>query len=145
MNLTFYKNYTSASSNTPATDGTDSNFVKVTVDTRAADYALTPIVGAFFGSLNAKAVAGMSSAVCGVVPFFVCNPAEPARQHQYRNIRSAASRPGTGVVMAQGGTQWGPGNFGFLDQLGNGANGVAAALASNSLFRDLPEHRQRDD
>ena len=36
--------------------------------------------------------------------------------------------------MAQGGTQWGPGNFGFLDQLGNGANGVAEALASNSLL-----------
>ena len=42
--------------------------------------------------------------------------------------------PGTGIVMAQGGTQWGPGNFGFLDQLGNGANGVAEALASNDLF-----------
>jgi hypothetical protein len=42
--------------------------------------------------------------------------------------------PGTGVIMAQGGAQWGPGNFGFLDQLGNGADSVADALASNTLF-----------
>ena len=41
---------------------------------------------------------------------------------------------GAGVVLAEGGTQWCPGNFGFLDQLGNGANGVAEALASNTLF-----------
>ena len=133
VNLTFYRAYTSASSNTLATDGTDSNFVQVTVDTRAADYALTPVVGAVFGTLNAKAVAGVSSAVCGVVPFFVCNPAEPAGNTNTQYPVGGLS-PGTGVVMAQGGTQWGPGNFGFLDQLGNGANGVAAALASNSLF-----------
>jgi hypothetical protein len=36
--------------------------------------------------------------------------------------------------MAQGGTQWGPGNFGFLDQAGNGADSVAHALASDTLF-----------
>ena len=36
--------------------------------------------------------------------------------------------------MAQGGAQWGPGNFGFLDQAGVGADGVADALASDGLY-----------
>ena len=39
------------------------------------------------------------------------------------------------MVLYEGGSSWGPGNFGFLDQIGNGANGVAEALASNGLFR----------
>ena len=133
VNVEFFSAYISASSNTAATDGTDSNFVRVTVDTRAADYALTPIVGALYGSLDAKAVAGVSSSVCGVVPFFVCNPGETAGNTEPREEVSGLD-PGFGMVMAQGGTQWGPGNFGFLDQIGNGASGVAEALASDTLF-----------
>jgi Flp pilus assembly protein TadG len=133
--VTFYSAYTSAASNTPATGDSDANFVQVQVDTRTADYAFTPIVAAFFGSLDAKAVAGVSSAVCGVVPFFICNPVEPANNTDV-NLAPGGIDPGTGIVMAQGGTQWGPGNFGFLDQIGNGANGVAEALASNTLLGD---------
>ena len=120
----------------------DSNFVQVTVDTRAADYALhADRWCSLYGTLNAKAVAGVSSAVCGVVPFFVCNPVEPAGNTNTQSPVGGLD-PGTGIVMAQGGTQWGPGNFGFLDQLGNGANGVAEALGVEFAFWDLPPAQQ---
>jgi len=131
--VTFYSAYASPSSNTAATGDADANVVQVEVDTRTADYAFTPVVAAFYGSLNAKAVASVSSAVCGVVPFFICNPVEPANNTDV-NLAPGGVDPGTGIIMAQGGTQWGPGNFGFLDQIGNGANGVAEALASNTLL-----------
>jgi Flp pilus assembly protein TadG len=133
VQITFYSAYASASSNTAATGDADSNVVQVEVDTRTANYAFTPIVAAFHNSLKAKAVAGVTSAVCGVVPFFICNPEEPANNTDVHLAPSGVD-PGTGILMAQGGTQWGPGNFGFLDQLGNGANSVAEALASNSLL-----------
>ncbi len=132
-NVTFFSAYTDPTTNTAATGDTDSNFVQVRVDARTADYAFTPIVAAFSGTLEAKAVAGLGSSVCGVVPFFICNPTEPANNTDV-HLPPGGVDPGTGIVMAQGGAQWGPGNFGFLDQLGNGANGVAEALASNSLY-----------
>src|SRR6478609_1588433 len=75
--ITFYSVYVNPTTNTVATGDTDSNYVQVQVQTKTANYAFTPIVGAFFGTANAKAVAGLSSAVCGVVPFFICNPTEP--------------------------------------------------------------------
>jgi Flp pilus assembly protein TadG len=131
--VTFYSSYTNPTTNTVATGDTDSNFVQVQVDTRSTNYAFTPIVAAFTGTLSAKAVAGLGSSVCGVVPFFICNPAEPADNTDV-HLEPGGVAPGTGIVMAQGGTQWGPGNFGFLDQLGNGANGVAEALATNTLY-----------
>jgi Flp pilus assembly protein TadG len=131
--VTFYSSYTNPATKTLATGDVDSNFVEVTVNSRQARYAFTPIVAAFSGSLNARAVAGLGSAICGVVPFFICNPVEPAGNLDPYYAPGGVN-PGTGIVMAEGGTQWGPGNFGFLDQLGTGANGVAAALASNALF-----------
>src|SRR5689334_18113986 len=41
--LTFYSAYTSSTSNTETNSDSDASIVKVTVDTRAADYAFTPI------------------------------------------------------------------------------------------------------
>ena len=131
--VTFYSSYTNPTTKTLATGDADSDFVEVTVNSRTARYAFTPIVAAFSGSLNARAVAGLGSAICGVVPFFICNPVEPVGNLD-PNYPPGGVSPGTGIVMGEGGTQWGPGNFGFLDQLGTGASGVAAALASNSLF-----------
>jgi Flp pilus assembly protein TadG len=133
FSVTFYSAYTNPSINTPATGDADSNFVQVQVNNRTANFAFTPIVAAISGTTNAKAVAGLSSAVCGVVPFFICNPTEPDGNTDV-NLSPGGVNPGTGIVMAEGGTQWGPGNFGFLDQLGNGANSVAEALASDSLL-----------
>ena len=120
------------------------NFVQVTVDTRAADYALTPVVGAVFGILNAKAVAGVSSAVCGVVPFFVCNPAEPTGNTNTQYPVGGLS-PGTGVMMAQGGTQWGPGNFGFLGSTGKWREWNPPWPRVKFTFWDMPGHSKRND
>lgn len=132
-NITFYSAYTNPTTFTLATSDADANFVQVQVDGRTANYAFTPIVAAFAGTTTARAVAGLSSAICGVVPFFICNPVEPVGNTDV-NLPPGGVNPGTGIVMAEGGSQWGPGNFGFLDQLGQGANTVAEALASNSLL-----------
>lgn len=117
-----------------ATGDSDSNFVEVEVASRRANYALTPVVAAFnSGDMSARALAGVGSAICGVVPFFMCNPAEPVGNLDV-HLPPGGIDPGTGIVMAEGGSQWGPGNFGWVDQVGQGANGVAEALASDSLF-----------
>ncbi|AMK22813.1 MULTISPECIES: pilus assembly protein TadG-related protein [unclassified Sphingobium] len=116
-----------------AVDDATANFVEVTVGTRSAFYALTPIVSAISsGPIAATAYAGVGSAICGAVPFFICNPDEPIGNTDPYYAVSIPS--GTGIVMAEGGTQWGPGNFGFVDQAGRGASSVAEALASNALF-----------
>ncbi|QNP43071.1 hypothetical protein H9L15_14080 [Sphingomonas daechungensis] len=104
--VTFYSAYTDPTTNTAATGDADSNFVRVTVNNRTANFAFTPIVAAFSGSTNASAIAGLSSAVCGVVPFFICNPTEPSGNTNV-NLSPGGLNPGTGIVMAQGGTQWG--------------------------------------
>lgn len=129
--VTFYSDYISAASNIPATGDDDANFVQVKVDTRTAEYALTPIVGAFYGSLDAKAVAGVGSAVCGVVPFFICSPSEPSTNTDLQLPVTIA--PGTGIKMLEGGDQKGPGNFGFLAYLGQGASNLEEALSADSL------------
>lgn len=133
-NIVFYSVYNDTTK-TVATGDSDSDYVKVTVDNRTASYAFTPIVGAFAGATNASAVAGLSSAICGVVPFFICNPVEPVGNLDV-NLPPGGVPTGAGLVLYEGGSSWGPGNFGFLDQIGNGANGVAEALASNALLGD---------
>lgn len=129
----FYK--TKDKSSQPEDDDSDdeANYVQVTVDSREAFFALTPVVAMLSsGAMTATAYAGVGSSVCGVVPFFICNPAEPLGNiDAYYPVNIA---PGTGIVMGEGGTQWGPGNFGFLQQLGNGASSVADAIASNALL-----------
>lgn len=116
-----------------ATSDATANFVEVTVATRSAFYALTPIVSAISsGPISGTAYAGVGSAICGAVPFFICNPDEPIGNLDPNFAVSIPS--GTGIVMAEGGSQWGPGNFGFVDQAGRGASSVAEALASNALY-----------
>ena len=115
-----------------ATSDAEANFVNVTVTTRTANFALTPVVGAIRSSLNASAYAGVGSAICGVVPFFICNPTEPVgNTDPYYPV---GVTPGQGIVMGEGGSQWGPGNFGFIETIGSGATNAAEALASDALF-----------
>jgi Flp pilus assembly protein TadG len=117
---------------------TNAKFVEVTVGGRTAFYALTPIVAAISsGGITATAYAGVGSAVCGAVPFFICSPDEPLNNNDpYREVSIA---PGTGIAMLEGGQQWGPGNFGFLDQLGKGANGVKEALSGDALYSECSQ------
>nr|WP_313804974.1 pilus assembly protein TadG-related protein [Sphingobium sp.] len=128
--IRFYEN---KDKSVAATSDATANFVEVTVGARSAFYALTPIVSAISsGPISGTAYAGVDSAICGAVPFFICNPDEPIGNTDPYYTVSIPS--GTGIVMGEGGTQWGPGNFGFVDQAGRGASSVAEALASNALF-----------
>lgn len=106
----------------------EAGFVQVTVDTRAANYALTPIVGAVSGSINAQAVAGLGSAVCRVPPLMVCNPEEPGTPAGETPF-DADAYEGQGLLAKPGGGgKWTPGNYGYLDIGPNGATGVRQAL-----------------
>ena len=125
----FYSVYNSTTK-TITTDPTAAKFVSVTVNTRQATYALTPVAGAFnSGALTGTAVAGTESAICGVVPFFICNPSEPSNNTDPKYAVSIP--PGRGILMLEGGQQKGPGNFGFLAYAGRGASNLSEALSAN--------------
>ena len=128
--ITFYSVYNDTTKTVATGDG-DSKYIQVQVATRRANFAFTPVVGAYFGSLNAKAVAGLSSAVCGVVPFFICNPTEP--QNNTNPDYAVTIGPGIGIQMLEGGDQKGPGNFGFLAYAGRGAKNLEEALSADVL------------
>jgi hypothetical protein len=102
----------------------DSRFVIVTTKIRTANYALTPIVGAFAADVSATAVAGIESTICNVAPLLVCAPSDDF---------PTDDDIGKGIVMkTAGGDSWAPGNYGFLD-FGNGNPAVLAALLGNGL------------
>ncbi len=130
--LTFYSAYTNPTTNTVTTVDTAATVVRVDVATRRANYALTPVVGAFFGDVQGRAVAGIGGAVCGVVPFFICNPAEPVGNSDLNYTVTIA--PGTGIKMLEGGDQKGPGNFGFLAYLGRGASRLEQAISTDVIY-----------
>lgn len=101
-------------------------FVCVQANTRTANYALTPIVGAIKGDIRAQAVAGLGSALCRTPPLMICNPNEASDP----DADFINSRRGHGLLVVRGGGgSWSPGNFGYLDTgLANGAVGVQMAL-----------------
>lgn len=104
----------------PTTDPNEARFVMVTTTVRTANYALTPVVGAFSGSLSARAVAGLESKICNVAPLFVCT--------------TDATFPdsddvGKGILMKHGGGGgWAPGNYGLLDFNTGGPGGNNAVI-----------------
>ena len=102
----------------------DSRFVVVTTKVRTANYALTPIVGAFAGDVSATAVAGVESSICNVSPLMVCSPSDDF---------PTDADIGKGMILkTAGGNAWAPGNYGYLD-FGNGNPAVLAALLGNGL------------
>lgn len=112
----------------------DAAFVEVVVDTRDANYSLTSVVGAIKGSLNARAVAGLGSALCRIPPLMICNPDEADRDigGNPNSVFDAVGRRGDGIKVVEGPTgagpsYWEPGDYGFLD-LGAGADAVAKGL-----------------
>jgi hypothetical protein len=109
---------------TSTTNDSDATYVIVTTEVRTADYAFTPIVGAFFGNSTASAVASVSSSICNVAPLLVCAPNDDF---------PTDSDVGKGIIMkVAGGNQWAPGNYGYLD-FGNGNQAVLDALVGNGL------------
>ncbi|WFL76628.1 pilus assembly protein [Altererythrobacter arenosus] len=129
--IVFYANKADAEAGTGGFTDTsrfaEARFIEVTVDTRDARYAFTPVVGALVGSLNAGAVAGVGSAVCRIPPLMICNPDEPTSGDKDAPFLGDNYK-GRGLLVVQGGNNaWAPGDFGYLD-LGNGANGVREGL-----------------
>lgn len=92
---------------TPATSNADANFVQVTVETRRANFALTPVVGAFTsGDLSAQARAGLGTALCKVPPLMVCPPTGTVDWNAMRGIGIRA--------VSNSGPNWAPGAFGYI-------------------------------
>jgi hypothetical protein len=91
----------------PATDMAGANFVEVRVESRRANYALTPIVGAFSsGELSAQARAGLGTALCKVPPLMVCPPNGTVDWNAMR---------GRGIrAVSNTGPNWAPGAFGYV-------------------------------
>ena len=102
----------------------DSAFVIVTTELRTANFAFTPIVAAFSGTISASAVAGVQSSICNVAPLLVCAP---------NNSFPTNEDIGKGIIMkVAGGSSWAPGNYGFLD-FGAGNPAVIDALMGFGL------------
>ena len=107
---------------TASNDDSNANFVLVTVDTRTANYALTPIVAAFSGQSTASAFATLDSAYCNLPPFMMCAPSVDFDPSEH---------VGDGLRLVIG-SSTAPGNFGFLQTgFGSGAENLAKAIGWN--------------
>jgi Flp pilus assembly protein TadG len=124
--------YQDIAKTTAATSDANAKFVEVTVDTRTAKFALTPIAAAFSsGAIDATAFAGLDTAICKVPPLMLCNPNEGTDPSF-----TIANYIGKGVRLVgnDGGGFYGPGNFGFLDVgAGNGAATLRQELGGNNV------------
>jgi hypothetical protein len=113
---------------TPSTDMSNARFVNVAVDARRANYALTPIVGAFTsGDLRAQARAGLGTAICKVPPLMICPPTGVTVDWDAwrgRGIRAIANQ----------GQNWAPGAFGYIGP--QDANSTQIGMAfENPVFQ----------
>ncbi len=146
--IVFYSAYNDPATNTLADNDANAAIVEVAVDSRTARYAFTPIVGAIFSTMSARAVASIGSAICDVPPLMICDP-EPG------NVLPVAQRllPGQGIQVTGHGNNatkgpggkndydtdstvsaWAPGDFGFLE-IGSGqSQDLIKALA----YDDIP-------
>jgi Flp pilus assembly protein TadG len=115
---------------TLATGDADAKVVVVTMATRRANFALTPIVAAYnSGDLSAQAAASVQSAICKVPPVMICNPSEPANNQD--ELLDFSPARGTGLRLVTGDASV-PGNFGWLQsELGNGTPALAGELGYN--------------
>jgi len=105
----------------------EANFVNVTVDTRRANYALTPIVGAFSsGDMSAQARAGLGTAICKVPPLMICPPTGAI---DWNSLRGHGIR-----AVSNSGPNWAPGDFGYIGP--QDANSTQIGLAfQNPVFQ----------
>ncbi|HLY87409.1 MAG TPA: pilus assembly protein TadG-related protein, partial [Acetobacteraceae bacterium] len=111
-----------------ATSDANAHFVQVTVNTRTANFALTPVVSVFSsGALSATAFAGVASSICLVPPVMICNPQETGTNTSF-NV-SGLVGAGLRLVSVGNGGSWAPGNFGYLDTgAGSGASVLREVL-----------------
>ncbi len=111
-----------------ATTNDNANFVEVIVETRKANFALTPIVGSFTsGDLAAKARAGLGTALCKVPPLMVCPPT--GAEIDWDAWRGRGIR-----AVSNSGPNWAPGAFGYIGP--QDANSTQIGLAfQNPVFQ----------
>lgn len=126
---------------TAATTDATARFVEVVLDARTANYALTPVTGLLFGSIDAAAMAGLGSSICKAPPVMICNPGESSGDPNF----TVANYIGKGlklVSVGSGGGGWAPGNFGYLNTGAgsNGAPGLREALGWESAPGDCIEY-----
>ncbi len=131
VTVEFYSNRADAEAETNAFDAAstssgeedaDANFVRVVVKQRTAEFALTPVVGALRGSLDAAATAGLGSSVCKVPPIMICHP-DPNVDIDWTTmqgvgVQATGNANGNQDNGESGGNTrntWSPGNFGFLE------------------------------
>lgn len=118
-NIRFYQDKAKSQ---PATTNETAKFVEVWVNPREAFFALTPVVAAFSsGNLTAAAFAGLGEAICRVPPLMMCNPDE-VNDPNFTLARYIGK--GLRLVANDGGGNYGPGNFGFLD-VGQGSGAAS--------------------
>jgi Flp pilus assembly protein TadG len=120
-----------------ATKDEEAKFVEVTVNSRTARFALTPVVAALnSGAIGATAFAGLTSAICKVPPLMLCNPSEPSGNINKDYPFDANGLKGVGVKLVSG-SFTAPGDFGFLQTgFGDGAKNLAKALGYDTLSAD---------
>ena len=141
MTFTFYASYNQATDSygtvvTPGAAGADASakVVKVTIGTRSAKFALTPIVGAISGSSTASATASVGNAICKTPPVMLCNPDEPAGNTNEDLVYSPVAGQGLRLITGDATV---PGNFGWLEAaIGNGAPALAGELGYNTPLGD---------
>ncbi|HEX5238002.1 MAG TPA: pilus assembly protein TadG-related protein [Sphingomicrobium sp.] len=122
---------TSPTGCTLATSDADAKVVVITMGTRKANFALTPIVAAYSGgNMTAQAAASVQSAICKVPPVMICNPDEPtANTNELLDFNPPAH---AGLALVTGSAS-APGNFGWLQAaLGNGTPALAGELGYNT-------------
>jgi len=119
----------------------EAKFVEVTVkpETVSTIFPSSMVSGLIDITLDAKAVATTSQSVCRVAPIFICNPVEGSGTSIYTALEDPAfQRRHIRFVPGSGGnnTQYGPGNYGFLDPYGNNSG---TDVIRDSIAVDKPD------
>lgn len=132
LTFRFYDSYTndtpgSLVDETAAGADAKARVVEVTVGGRQVYFALTAVVARLASdSIGASAMAAVESSTCKVPPLMICAPSADF---------PTAADIGKGILIQPGAKvgYWQPGDFGYIDLLGGGANGLISLLGSNGL------------
>ncbi|WP_309662572.1 pilus assembly protein TadG-related protein [Sphingomonas sp.] len=112
----------------PATTNGEAKFVEVTVNSRKANFALTPVVGALTsGDLSAKARAGLGTALCKVPPLMICPPTGAAVD--WDTLKGHGIR-----AVSNSGSNWAPGDFGYVGPSDSNSTQIGLAF-QNPVFQ----------
>lgn len=113
------------------TDPLEARFVEVTTAPLSHQNMFLQAVGAGAGmNITRVAVAGCNQVICRAPPMMICNPAEQGSIGAPFNIDTWRGRQIKFLHQGGAGASWAPGNFGYLEVNGSGANALRDALAS---------------